>query len=233
MRQFRLLVFVSLGVVVFGAVTAVSASARKNIPGIVPIVLFPDKSGVSKFVSSVGLSGAVIECASSTSTGGFETSLLGTFDVLFLKCLVNVLAKLFLCTGLSDTVTSSVLVLGTFHLRYREATGTKSVVAFLIIPAHFTCKEGTTEKLIEVMGCAAGEITPVNKSVVTGEHFTMEMKKSSTASRNEITKIVKESGSGEETCQLESKEGTGAFGVSAEETTDEIVGNASSAKIEA
>jgi len=112
----------------------------KATPGITPagaVGPFTDKSGAVSLAAKGGLSGAEVKCASSASTGGFQTSLLGTFDVLFKECLVKVLTSLFLCTGLNATVTSSILALGTFHLRYRELTGTRSVAAFLLIPVHF------------------------------------------------------------------------------------------------
>jgi len=236
MRQFRPLVFVLLVVLAFGAVVAASASARKATPGITPSnVLFTDKSGVSVFAGGSVVSGSKVECATSESTGGFLTSLTGTFDLLFLGCLVKITSVLYLCTGSNDKVSSSILVLGTFVLRYREPTpSTKTVAAFLITPVKFECvASGSPNKTIEVMGCAAGEVTPVNKAVVTGEHFTVFMTKSASADRNEITKIETETGSTEETCQLLANENGGTFKEAAEGTTDEIVGNVSSAEIQA
>ena len=226
------MIFVLLVVLAFGAVVAASASARKATPGIFPSnVLFTSTSGPSSFGGSGILSSAEVKCTKDEDTGGFLTSLTGTFDVLFLGCLLKILSALFLCTGSNDKVTSSILVLGSFRLRYREPTGTKAVVAFLITPVKFTCKEGTTEKAIEVKGCGAGEITPLNTKVKTSEHFTMNMTKAA-ATRNEITKIENEAGTGTETCQLEANESGGTFKEAAEETSDEIVGNMT-AEIEA
>jgi len=232
MRQFRPLALVLLVVLAFGAVVAASASARKATPGInPPNVLFTDKGGLSIFAASGVLSGAEFKCAKNESTGGFLTSLRGTFDLLFLECLIKVLSALYLCTGSNDKVTSSILVLGSFELRYREPTGTRTVAAFLITPVKFTCKEGATEKTLEVKGCGAGEITPVNKAVKTGEHFTMFMTKAA-ADRSEITKIANEAGNGEETCQLDASENSGTFKEAVLATTDEITGNVASAMIE-
>ena len=234
MKQFRPLVFVLLVVLAFGAVVAASASARKTTPGINPSnVLFTSTSGPSSFGASGLLEGVQVKCAKDEDTGGFLTSLLATFDVLFLECLLKLLSALFLCTGSTDTVSSSILALGTLVLRYRfTGTSTNTVAAFLIAPVKFTCVSGGTQKAVEVKGCAAGEITPVNKAVVTGEHFTMFMTKAAT-DRNEITKIATETGSAEEACQLLANENGGTFKEAAEATTDEIVGNVASAKIEA
>jgi len=225
MRQFRPLAFVLLVVFAFGAVVAASASARKATPEVTPVAGFTDKSGASNFAGAGVFGTNTVACASSTSIGTYQTTHLGTFKVLFEKCLLNKLG-LFLCTGLNTgEATSSIVTTGTFHLRYREeGNGTKSVIAFLIKVVHFTCVKEATKILVEVRGCAAGEITPVNTEVKVGEHYTMDMKKSATATRNEITRIENEAGTGLETCQLETHEEGGAAGFqqSAEETKDEI-----------
>ena len=233
MGRFRPLFLVLLAAFALGAVAATGASARKATPGINPSnVLFTAKGGVSLFAASGLLSGAEIRCASNMATGGFTTSLSGTFDVLILGCLVKIVSALFLCTGSNNRVTSSILALGTLHLRYREATGTKSVVAFLLIPVKFVCEEGSTERAYEVDGCVAGEITPVNQNVRTGEHFTLLMTKAATT-RDEITKIENEAGDGEETCRLQASENGGAFAEAARAITYEIGGDVSSAEIQA
>jgi len=83
-----------------------------------------------------------------------------------------------------------------------------------------------------VTGCAAGEITPVNKSVASGEHYTVSMTKAATT-RNEITKIENETGTGEETCQLKAKEGSGAYEEAAEAMQDEVFPKATTSEIQA
>src|ERR1700692_1958290 len=235
MKQFRPLGLVLLVVFAFGAVVAASASARKATPEILPIAGFTDKSGESTLASpGLFLTTNTVKCTNSVSTGAFQTSLLGTFDVLFEKCLLNSALGLFLCTGLGDTAnSSSILVLGTFHLRYRELTGTKTVVAFLIKVVHFKCIRSTEEKLILVRGGAAGEITPVNKSIALPTPFVMEMSKASgRPEHNEITKIASETGTTLETCILESSEDPGTtWEQSSEETKDEIFPKSATAEI--
>jgi hypothetical protein len=197
-------------------------------PSISPIGSFSDKSGATKLIGKSVFGGrSEVTCSSSTSTGGLKTALLGTFDMLFSTCLVNEI-ELLLCTGLSSTQTSSILVLGTFHLRYLGPPKKTAVIAYLIIPVHFSCVGSLVTVLIEVRGCAAGQIGPVNIKVKSSEHFVATLKKVSGTTRNEITKIMNEAGTAEETCALESKEGTGAFESSAEEMTDEITPNAES-----
>jgi len=235
MKLFRPLGLVLLVVFAFGAVVAASASARLATPGILPIAGFTDKSGPSA-LASPGLFGSTntVACASSVSTGAFQTSLLGTFDVLFQKCLLSTILGLFLCTGLGDTAnSSSILVLGTFHLRYRELTGTKTVVAFLIKVVHFACVRSTETRLILVRGCAAGEITPVNKSIALPTPFVMNMTKvSKEESHNTITKIADETGTTLTTCILESSEDPGTtWEQSAEATEDEIFPKSATAEI--
>ncbi len=237
MKQFRPLIVALLAVFALGAVMAAGASARKATPEILPVGGFTDKSGETVFSGKGVLGTSNIKCVSSTSHGGFTNSLLGTFDNLYEKCLVNEpIVGLLLCTGLNDTAgSSSILALGTFHLRYRETgTSTKSVLAFLIVPVHFTCVGGGQEVLAEVHGCVAGEVTPVNTPItLTGSpnHFTLILKKSSTATRNEITKIANEAGTALETCQLEAKQGSGAFEQSAQEQTDEIFPTSTTSEI--
>src|ERR1700692_581949 len=234
MKQFRPLGLVLLVVFAFGAVVAASASARtKATPEILTIAGFTDKSGESALASPGLFRTNTVKCSNSVSTGAFQTSLLGTFDVLFEKCLLESIIGLFLCTGLGDTAnSSSILVLGTFHLRYRELTGTKTVVAFLIKVVHFACVRSTETRLILVRGCAAGEITPVNKKIELPTPFVMDMKKASEASHNEITKIADETGTTLETCKLESSEDPGTtWEQSAELTKDEIFQKTATAEI--
>jgi hypothetical protein len=232
MRWFRPLVVVLLGVFVFGGVVAVGASARKATPEILPVGGFTDKSGEVEYAAQVLFGESTFTCASTTSHGGFTTSRLGTFDILIENCLSELLGS---CTGLGDTAgSSSILVLGTFHLRYRETgTSTKSVIAYLLIPVHYTCT-GLMESLIEWRGCLAGEVTPVNSSItLTGSpnHFTMTANKTPETTRNEITKIANEAGTALETCALEAKEDSSAFGRLAVQASDEVFPTSSTSEI--
>jgi hypothetical protein len=191
-------------------------------PSISPIGSFSDKSGATKLIGKSVFGGkSEVTCSSSTSTGGSKTALLGTFDMLFSTCLVNEI-ELLLCTGLSSTQTSSILVLGTFHLRYLGPPKKTAVIAYLIIPVHFSCVGSLATILIEVRGCAAGQITPTNTPVKLPSFYTNTLKRNGTTTENEITVIENEAGTGTERCALESHEGTGAYASSAETITDDI-----------
>jgi hypothetical protein len=223
MRRFKPLVLVLFAVFAVGAVVAASAFAARGekTPEISPIGLFTDQVlGEPELVGKGIFSAeAAVKCKDALSTGGFQTSLLGTFDILFLGCLVKEVILL-LCTGLNDTQESSILVLGTFHLRYLNKEKKAAVIAYLIIPVHFTCKSGETKVLIEVKGCAAGEIGPTNTPIKLPNFYQTTLKRVKTA--NTITRIENEAGNGEETCALESHEGTGAYAQSAEALVDDI-----------
>jgi hypothetical protein len=115
---------------------------------------------------------------------------------------------------------SSILLLGTFHLRYREPAHNQAVIAYLLKPVHFTCVNGTTEVLLEVTGCLAGKIGPTNMAIKLPQYFVTTL--AATGVENEITKIENEAGNTEETCQLSAKEGTGAASSFAIAQTDHI-----------
>jgi hypothetical protein len=227
MGRFKPLVLVLFAVFALGAVVAGSAFARgTDTPEINPIGLFTDEiapGSEQPVLVGKGIFKAVgeVKCKDAPSTGGFQTSLLGTFDVLFLGCLVSEVVLL-LCTGLNDTQESSILVLGTFHLRYLNSEKKTAVIAYLIIPVHFTCVNGSTKILVEVKGCAAGEVGPINKTIVLPEFFQNTLKKVAGTTRNTITRIENEAGNGEEECALESHEGTGAYASAAETLVDNI-----------
>jgi hypothetical protein len=212
------------------SVLAVSALAKPT-PEIRPIAPFTDKGGEASLIGKGLIGSAKIKCSSSTSTGSFQTSLLGTFDILLRGCLVSQIILL-LCTGLEDTVTSSELWLGTFHLRYRNGTS-EPVIAYLLKPVHYTCVNGSTTILIEVTGCMAGTIGPTNTVIKLPQHYTMTLKHGPTETLNEITKIENETGTGQEACILLSKEGTGAGANTSEVAVDEIFPLAAESEIRA
>jgi hypothetical protein len=227
MRRFRPLVLVLFAVFALGAVVAASAFAARGekTPEIRPIGLFTDNSAPGTEPALIGKgifkSTSEVICKDAPSTGGFQTSLLGTFKVLFLGCLVSEVLLL-LCTGLSATQTSAIETVGTFHLRYLNSEKKVAVIAYLIQPVHFTCVNGSTKILIEVRGCAAGPVGPINTVVRLPNFLQNTLKKVTGTQRNEVTRIENEAGNNEETCELESHEGTGSYAVSAETITDNI-----------
>jgi hypothetical protein len=224
MRRLKPLVLVLFAVFAVGAVMAASAFAKAT-PEITPIGLFTDNTAPGTEPALVGKGifkkEAAVVCKDAPSTGGFQTSHLGTFDVLFLGCLVDEI-ELLLCTGLNDTQKSSILVLGTFHLRYQGPPHTTAVIAYLIIPVHFSCVGSLTTILIEVRGCAAGPVGPTNTEIKLPSFYQNTLKKVASAPENEPSVIENEAGTGTERCALESHEGTGAYSSSAETLVDNI-----------
>src|SRR5580693_4368417 len=151
MSQPKSFVIVVLAVFALGAVAAGSAFAARGekTPEMNPIGSFTDQTvGTNEFVGKGLLGEEKVKCPDALSTGGFQASLLGTFDILFSGCSFEELAKVFTCAGLNDTSSSSVLWLGTFHLRYQGSAKTTAVLAYLIIPVHLTCKTSGLEALI-------------------------------------------------------------------------------------
>jgi hypothetical protein len=210
------------------------STGYKPTPEIRPVLAFTDRSGEAKLTGRSLLGASTVKCASSRSSGAFSNSLLGSFDMLFKGCLVEELSLLLLCTGLEDTESSSILALGTFHLRYRKGATGAAVTAYLIKPVHFTCVTGSTSVLVEWKGCVAGAVGPLNRVVKSPEHFTVSLKKSvSSSTLQEITKIENETGTGEEACKSEAKEGTGALESAAVELVDEIYPVSTEAEIRA
>jgi hypothetical protein len=218
MRKLRMLGVVLVALFVVGAVAAATSSAV--LPISLPLatsanpVKFTDKSGAGTFRT---LGGTVITGTSDESTGEYLSTALGEFDILFLGVTSSGLS----CTGLSDTVTGSILVLGTFHLVYLLWLTAKHVgVAFLLNEVHFTCG-GLV--LARVRGCLIGLILPVNTPVATTGHYTVTLKQSTaTSGDQEYTTYLNEENNGSVKCLLESSTGTGAFESAAEETVEEI-----------
>src|ERR1700687_3469125 len=100
MRQMRLLGVALMAMLALGALSAAFAAAEEAKPNMLVTggtagSTFKDKSGESKFEAESLLGKSVLSCASSTSKGVFTTEKLGTFDVLFEKCLIKILTALF------------------------------------------------------------------------------------------------------------------------------------------
>jgi len=239
MRRFKPLIVAVFAVFALGAVVAASAFAARGekTPEINPIGSFTDATATGttpKFIGKGLLGTSEIECfKGAESTGGFQTSLLGTFDILFKECLVDEpIVGLLLCTGSNDTAnSSSILVLGTFHLRYLSSAKTKAALLYLVIPVKFTCVKESTTAEIEVKGCAGGEIGPINTVITLPRFFQNTLKKVSGTTRNEITKFENEAGTGEESCELEANENKGTFTESAEEATGNIYPTSATSEI--
>jgi len=172
----------------------------------VPIV-FTDKSGISHFEIK---GGSVVTCQKDTSTGEVLGLKLGEFDILFLECESLGIA----CTGLADTVSGSILVLGEFHVWYvLLSTKLQTGIAFLLKEVHFECGK----ILLVIRGCMAGLVKPLNKKT---NSLITELKQEKGV--NDITQVLNE----EEKligCKLETSINSGVFEPTGAETVEEMV----------
>ena len=226
MKRFRILGLALMAIFALSAVAATAALAEEptNQPSFLPEgtatnpVKFTDTSGKGK-LEMVG--GKAIECEKDTSTGEATSLKLGKFDVLFEKCTAKEGIITATCTGLNDKEGSgSILVLGTFHLRYLlPSSELKAAIILLIEHVHFTCEAFGVKKLFLVLGCAAGEITPTNMLTKTLEALLKQSK-----GINTITEVDKENSSTEmEKCILMTKEGSEVKEVQSGEETHEVI----------
>jgi hypothetical protein len=114
MRKHRILGLTFMALLAVGAVASVNASA--TLPVFLPLateanpVKFTGISGAATFLAGTTL----ITATSDESTGEFLSTALGDIDILALGSKSSGVA----CTGLGDTVSGSILFLGTFHLVY-------------------------------------------------------------------------------------------------------------------
>jgi len=224
MKRFRLLGLAFLVLLALGSIVSATAFAEEldMLPeGTTTSPLkFKVKSGPGKLEIEKGL-GSAVKCAKDTGTGEFTSKRLGKFDVLFEGCLAESIAGLFLCTGLGDKEkSSSILVLGEFHLRRLLNNEPKHIVVFFLInEVHFSC-EGAINVLIRVKGCVVGLLLPEpNKLTKTGK-VTLTQKGGLQA----ITEADTDNELGMETCILLASEGSGEFKDAGEETTEELEG---------
>ncbi|HEX4437179.1 MAG TPA: hypothetical protein VH061_10320 [Solirubrobacteraceae bacterium] len=150
MKVLRVLLLTAVAVCAFGA-----ASAQAALPEFAGE--FPDgfkaASTGPKFEAAGGA--IVVECEKSEGEGTITGAKTGSFDELFLGCTGKVLGiSVGKCTGLTDTITGSILAKGTSTLGFE--LGTLIPVAALSIESlHFEC--GST--LAVVTGCLVGTTT--------------------------------------------------------------------------
>jgi hypothetical protein len=221
MQRVKLLGLILMAMFALGAITSTTASAEE-LPNILPAgtTNFKDKSGKGKFQTSE--SKKIVECAKDTSSGRPGSVRLGTFDVLFEECKDPSTGAE--CWGLDDELSQkSVLVLGTYHVRYQvPASGKKVAVIFLIKHVHFLCEFLGIKVLILVLGCAVGEVpTEFNNKLTKTYKVVLTQKEG----KNTITEVENEKNTGKENCSLTSQEGEkGKVEQAGEETTEEVEG---------
>ena len=227
MKCSRLLGLAIMVIFALSVVASATASAEEptNQPSFLPEgtatnpVKFTATSGKGK-LEMVGNTKA-FECEKDTSTGEVTSLKLGKFDILFEKCTAKEGIITATCTGLNDKEGSgSILVLGTFHLRYLlPSSELRAAIILLIEHVHYTCEAFGVKKLLLVLGCVGGEITPTNMLTKTLEALFKQSK-----GINTITEVDKENSSTEmEKCILMTKEGSEVKEVQSGEETHEVI----------
>jgi len=215
MKHLKLLGLAFIAMLSLTGILAATTTAA-TLPSILPLAGPGEEHILIGFLSKVStFNGGVEAIESKKDEGTLEgTSLkLGLIDLLFLETEATLLkAK---CTGLSDTVSGSVLVLGTYHIRdYNAGPTLRVALIVLLLPVHFEC---STLSAV-VSGCVAGQLTPENTLTKT---LTVTLKKKS--EDNEIITVLNEENTGTELCQLKSQLNGAATKLSSEETTEETM----------
>jgi hypothetical protein len=194
------------------AISAIaSATASAELPEFSPAknVIKESVGGKATFEQKEGI--APVSCTSSKGTGEITGAKVGKFDELYLGCTAPLAGK---CTGLNDKTAGSILVKGVTDLRYITKK-TDVALIFLIEPVHFECEK--LIELVEVTGCVVGLVTPLNTKTKT---FTVKLK--GTKGVQDVTEVLNEKNTANESCKLESEINGGAKKQSSQTQEDTI-----------
>ena len=215
MKHLKILGMAFFAMLSLTAILAATANAAATLPSLLPKAGPGEEHVLSSFTSKESTFNSGIELISSAKDEGTleGTSLkLGLADVLFLET-KDALGTA--CTGLNDTVSGSVLALGTYHLKdYNAGPTLRVALVVLLTPVHFECGSSIS---IVVSGCVAGALTPENVQTKT---LTGTLVKK--GEDNAIITVLNEENTATELCQLHSQTNGGATKLSSEETTETI-----------
>ena len=197
------------------AVTAVASAEVSFLPegSVAEPVKFKATSGLSTLEE---LNKQAVICNSDKGTGEVTSKTLGHFVVEFAECHATIGGTAVPCADLSqkEDAVGIINVEGEFHLRMGLTGQPLGIVAFLVNPdVHFLCSIA----LFVVLGCAAGEITPLESLV-----NTVKVELFQKAGENEILSIDNEAETAMEECTLLVKKGTGTEETAGEETHEEL-----------
>jgi hypothetical protein len=139
MKRFKLIGAMIVAVLALASAFASSASAAFPLPQVLPSTngnWTGAQVGTSTLFLTLG--GAHIHCTSATGSGTTEASkTLGLFHIHFTGC---VLLPSTNCTGLGDTVTGTILVLGTWHTVIDvDQPSLAAALMLLLEEVHFSC----------------------------------------------------------------------------------------------
>jgi hypothetical protein len=217
MRQLKFVATAVTAVFSLAAVTAAMASAAATLPNVLPeaTALEPITSTGSSGKSAFGDG---LEQVTSEKSKAKELQVLlklGTFDLL-LEGTKDELGTA--CTGLEDTETGSILVLGTFHYFDFNRGGQLLVaVGLLLLPVHFSC--GSAILVIE-HGCLAGAInTPLN---TTSSSLTIGLTQKS--GNNEIITVLNAENTAAFNCEFLASQNEAEFKLSSQERLLTLLG---------
>jgi len=230
-------------VFVMSAVAVASASAAAGVP----LFLF---SGTAKGFSSVSgpgtlvqrsnsteeKNGAEVKCTSDTDNGEIEgtkqTDKVTNVLVVFSGCTSEVALTKYTCTTAgqpSGTIKTNQLEgqLGYINLAEKKVGLVLKPKSPATLFAEFECEHSGSKLAIKVRGEIIGEITPVNKLVDPGEHFTLNYVPNVSANKKweQVPKELTVLGEKKTGLLLESSlslVSSGEFLFSAIETTDEV-----------
>jgi hypothetical protein len=204
LRVFFVVLVVSCGLV--GVVSA-CAFAEATAPSVLPEGTTTEPvNGKSECLGKSTFGNGVLkfEAGKCESTFSSNAKKLGTFDLLYLEMTLEGVT----CTGLTDKVSGSLLMTGTFHVRhYNLNSKLFTAETWLLNELHFEC--GTV--LVRWKGCLAAELTPNEEKLTEKLTLTFKTEKGD----NVPVKVLNEEDTGEENCELLSSLGTGAFKLSA------------------
>lgn len=164
MRQIRLIILT--GLTVFSISATVSATANAAKPEFLGTI--PDSgtsAGIGSSFMRVNGSSLIVECGPSSGSGEIRNSKTSVVDELLENCKTTTLGVKVRCTGLTDSITGSILAKGTGTIGYE--LGTTNVIAALTISPeiHFEC----SSTLVNIKGCAAGKASPKNVLTTKGK----------------------------------------------------------------
>jgi hypothetical protein len=222
MRMSKMFGLAVVAMLIIGGLATASAFAVEAEFTPAPNVIKEVKSGAGE------LSGGSLPVNCTSDEGGeaggkggtVSAAKKGTYDVLFLGC--SAAGGLVKCTGLEDTTVGSILSKGEFEpvyvLKEGGTTGDEDpAIVFFTKTVHFSC--GTT--LAVVTGSACGLVTPANKKVKVGEHYTVTLEGNKS---KETYSKVKNATTGLLKCQLfeEENEKPETKKQAFEKTTEEV-----------
>jgi len=197
------------------ATLAATANAAATLPSLLPAAGAGEAHVLSSFTSKKSIFNGSIEAITSEKDEGTleGTSLkLGLLDILFLEY-KDALGTA--CIGLNDTVSGSLLWLGTYHLKdYNAGPTLRTALVILLTPVHFEC--GSAISMV-ISGCVAGTLTPENAKTKT---LTAALLKK--GEDNTIITVLNEEHTATELCLFLSVTNGGATKLSSEETTETI-----------